>query len=102
MLLSAALFKLVKNALRDDGCGACDGSAGKACVRVGEVENGLVEEMEGRCDTQSWTSRETRGFEVRLCVFLVPGCVVITMTGPEIAPELEMLVGGRGYGLIGR
>lgn len=71
---------------------------------VGEVEKGLVEEIEGRWDTQSWTSRETRGFEVRLFVFLVPECVVMTMTGPDMAPEmvpelvpeLEMLVGGRG------
>lgn len=96
MLLSAVLFRFVRNALRDDGCGTCGDSAGKACVFVGEVENGLVEEMEGRCDTQSWTRRETRGFEVRLSVFLVSGCVVITMTGPEVAPVVEMLVGGRG------
>lgn len=63
---------------------------------VGEVENGLVEEIEGRCDTQSWTRRETRGFEDRLRVFLVPGWVVITMRGPEVAPVVAMLVGGRG------
>lgn len=71
-------------------------------MAVGEVENGLVEETEGLCDTQSWTRRETRGLEVRLRVFLVPGCVVIMITGPEMGPELEILLGGRGYGVVGR
>jgi len=37
----------------------------------------------GRCDTQSWTKRETFGFERRLLVFLEEGLVVIIMVGED-------------------
>ena len=35
----------------------------------------------GRCETQSWTRRETRGLLIRLSVFLDVGFVVIMITG---------------------
>ena len=35
----------------------------------------------GRCETQSWTRRETRGLLMRLSVFLDVGFVVIMITG---------------------
>jgi hypothetical protein len=35
----------------------------------------------GRCDTQSWTRRETLGLETRLRVFFEEGLVVITIVG---------------------
>ncbi len=35
----------------------------------------------GRCETQSWTSRETRGLLIRFKVFLEEGFVVMMMTG---------------------
>ena len=35
----------------------------------------------GRCDTQSWTRRETRGFDSRFKVFLDEGLVVIIIVG---------------------
>lgn len=35
----------------------------------------------GRWETQSWTSRETCGLEIRLSVFLDEGFVVIIMVG---------------------
>jgi hypothetical protein len=38
----------------------------------------------GRCETQSWTRRETLGFETRLSVFLEEGFVVIIMVGEEL------------------
>ena len=37
--------------------------------------------MGGRCDTQSWTRRETRGLLMRLRVFLDDGFVVMMITG---------------------
>ena len=35
----------------------------------------------GRCETQSWTRRETRGLLIRFRVFLEDGLVVMMMTG---------------------
>lgn len=35
----------------------------------------------GLCETQSWTSRETRGLFIRFMVFFDDGLVVIMMTG---------------------
>lgn len=94
--LRAAELRFVKKAEREDGCGGCGGCSGNACVFVGDVENGLVEEIDGRWDTQSWTRSETRGLDVRLSVFFVPGWVVMTITGPDIEVLEEMLFGGRG------
>lgn len=39
------------------------------------------ERVGGRVVTQSWTSRETRGFWHRLVVFWVPGGVVMMICG---------------------
>lgn len=38
----------------------------------------------GRCETQSWTRRETRGFANRFSVFFETGLVVMMMTGEEL------------------
>ena len=35
----------------------------------------------GRCETQSWTSRETCGLEIRFSVFLEEGLVVMIIVG---------------------
>lgn len=50
----------------------------------GEVLRSLVEAVRGRCDTQSCTRSETLGFEIRLCVFLEVGFVVIIMVGCDV------------------
>lgn len=41
----------------------------------------------GRCDTQSCTRSETLGFEIKFCVFLEDGLVVIIMVGFELYGE---------------
>lgn len=47
----------------------------------GEPDRRRAVEVGGRCDTQSWTSSETCGFETRLSVFLDDGLVVMMMVG---------------------
>ena len=42
---------------------------------------GSVSRVGGRCETQSWTRRDTRGLFIRFVVFLDEGLVVIMMTG---------------------
>lgn len=42
----------------------------------------LRELVGGRCETQSWTRRETEGLERRLMVFFEDGFVVMMIIGP--------------------
>ena len=56
----------------------------------GETERAFVG---GRCETQSWTRRETEGFERRFRVLREEGLVVIIMVGAEDRGE-DVLVKG--------
>jgi len=51
---------------------------------------GELERVGGLWDTQSWTSKETRGFDSRFNVFLDEGGVVIIIVG-----EFENGVAGK-------
>lgn len=72
MLLRALVFILRRRVARLErvACGGGEPSRVGSGFRVG-----------GRWETQSWTRRETRGFWIRLRVFLEEGLVVIIMTG---------------------
>lgn len=50
----------------------------------GLLESPAGEAVGGRWETQSWTRRETRGLETRLCVLRDEGLVVIIMLGPDV------------------
>lgn len=47
----------------------------------------------GRAETQSWTRRETLGFETRLRVLREEGFVVMIITGPEGRVVVEVVNG---------
>ena len=72
MLLKALVFilsnKLAK--LERVACGGGEPSLVGSGFRVG-----------GRCETQSWTRRETRGLLIRFSVFFDEGFVVMMITG---------------------
>lgn len=68
------------------------GAAG--LVERGEVPEGLVVVVAGRCETQSWTRRLTAGLERRLWVLREDGLEVIIIVGP--AGNVE----GRGEGEV--
>lgn len=72
MLLKALVFKLMSREARLDlvAAGGEDASPEASTEAVG-----------GRCDTQSWTSRETRGFDWRFNVFFDEGFVVMMIIG---------------------
>lgn len=69
------MFKFSSKAAREDR----DASGGGEPVR--EVVEPRRAVVGGRCDTQSWTSRETCGLEIRFRVFLEEGFVVIIIVG---------------------
>ena len=74
MLLSALVLRLnsrLARLLRGGAPVGDDARAGSAvAVAVG-----------GRCETQSCTSSDTRGFRIMLRVFLDDGCVVMMTVG---------------------
>ena len=72
MLLKALVFMFKRRLARLErvACGGGDPSRAGSGARVG-----------GRCDTQSWTSKETRGLLMRLRVFFEAGLVVMMMVG---------------------
>ena len=72
MLLSALVLIFSNRLARLErvACGGGDPSRAGSGARVG-----------GRWETQSWTSRETRGLESKLSVFLEAGLVVMMMMG---------------------
>lgn len=73
----ASLFKLASRVARELRC--CSGKA----VDGGDEES-VVCAVGGRWETQSWTRRETFGFETRLCVLRDAGLVVMIMVGEEV------------------
>jgi len=78
MLLKALVFRFSSSAAREDR----EASGGGEPVRSFEmVEPRRAEEVGGRCETQSWTSSDTCGFDIKLIVFLEEGFVVIIMVG---------------------
>lgn len=82
MLDSALVFRLSSRLAREERVAAGGGEPSRSpCVgaRVG-----------GRCDTQSWTSNETRGLDSKWFVFRDAGFVVM------------MMVGWGSYGVEGR
>lgn len=81
ILLSADVFKVSNKAAIELGRGSGGGEP---------PAEGLRPVVGGRCDTQSWTRRDTFGFCRRLLVFLEEGLVVITIVG-----VLEYGVDGR-------
>ena len=72
MLLKALVLMFKSRLARLDrvACGGGDPSRAGSGARVG-----------GRCETQSWTSRETRGLLMRLRVFLEAELVVMMIVG---------------------
>lgn len=76
MLLKADVFKFSRSAARE-----LDRGSGGGEPPPPEARRPLV--VGGRCETQSWTSRDTLGFCRRLLVFLEEGLVVIIMVGVE-------------------
>ena len=77
ILLIALVFKFNNSAASDD----LEASGGEEPVRSPPEPRRLV--VGARCETQSCTSRETCGFEIRLRVFLEEGLVVIIIVGEE-------------------
>lgn len=71
------MFRFSSRAARDER----EASGGGEPVRSVEPRRLVVG---GRCETQSWTRRETLGFETRLSVFLEEGFVVIIIVGEEL------------------
>lgn len=68
------MFRFCRRLARDEG--AARGGSGS-----GEAESRRAVDVRGRCDTQSWTRRETCGLEVRLRVFFEEGSVVMMIVG---------------------
>jgi hypothetical protein len=80
ILLSALVFKLSKRVARLERLASGGGDPVRAfSVVVAEPLRAVV--VGGRCDTQSWTRRETLGFWTRLRVFFEEGLVVIIIVG---------------------
>jgi len=78
MLLMALVFRLSRREAREER----EASGGGEPVRVVlEPRRLVLLVVGGRWETQSWTRRETLGFEIRLMVFLEEGFVVITIVG---------------------
>jgi hypothetical protein len=77
MLLSALVFRFSSSVASDER----EASGGGEPVRPLEEPRRLV--VGGRCETQSWTRRETCGLETRLSVFFEEGLVVMIMAGEE-------------------
>lgn len=74
ILLNALVFKSTSRAAREER----DVSGGGEPVLSVDPRLWLVG---GRCETQSWTSRETCGLEIKFRVFFEEGLVVIIMLG---------------------
>jgi len=75
ILLSADVFRFKSKAARELARGSGGGEPPP------DPRRPLV--VGGRCDTQSWTRRDTFGFWSRLVVFLEEGLVVIIIVGVE-------------------
>lgn len=72
ILLNALVLRFSKRLAKLDrvACGGGEPSRVGSGVRVG-----------GRCETQSWTSKDTRGLLIRFRVFFEDGLVVMMITG---------------------
>lgn len=75
MLLKALVFRFNNNAASEDREASGGGEPLRSFVEPRRVVVG------GRCDTQSWTRRETCGLEMRFKVFFEEGLVVIIIVG---------------------
>jgi hypothetical protein len=89
MLESAEVFMLRSRVAREERVAAAGGLPLRWVLL--ELE---VCAVGGRCETQSCTSRETRGLERRLRVFRERALVVIIITGPCRVGAVEGTVGG--------
>lgn len=77
MLLKALVFRFARRVAKLE----LRTSGGGEPLRSADMRRALV--VGGRWETQSCTSRETLGLEIRLCVFFEDGLVVITTDGEE-------------------
>lgn len=77
ILLRALVFRFANNVARELRLVSAGGEPALSVSR--EPEKDPV--RGGRWETQSWTSSETLGFEIRLCVLREEGLVVIIIVG---------------------
>lgn len=78
MLDSALVFKLSRRLASEERVAAGGGDPSRP---PGALALGLGARVGGRCETQSCTSRETRGLERRWLVLREAGFVVMIMVG---------------------
>lgn len=79
ILLSALVLILSNREARLERVAAGGGEPSRAMAGFR-----FVERVGGRWETQSWTRRETRGFERRFRVFLEAAFVVMIIVGWEV------------------
>ncbi len=89
MLLRAEVFRLSSRAARlllDVAVAVVvvEGLASRCCCEGSDVAAAATVVVGGRCETQSCTSRDTRGLRIMLDVFWDEGLVVMMMVGWEV------------------